>query len=176
MSSTSLPVCMKATQSTTVSVTVDGNAHSGSCSVTTLKKRDKDHCSAFEMGPDAMASSVDLPVRKSLLYSSQENASYGEFELVDVVVDENKENTQVVAHSQVPLNNVIDNFICTKLGLTVDNAQGDSLLNLLVQNRNRTPGRDWQFFDYSNVDISDWDQFDEREELESLHVSLEYDV
>ena len=78
------------------------------------------------MVPDAVTSSVDLPVRESLPYSSQENASYGEFELVDVVVDENKENTQVVAHSKVAVNNVIDKFLCTKLSLTVDNARGES--------------------------------------------------
>ena len=141
-----------------------------------LKTKDKVHCSALEMGPDVMASSVAHHVRGSLPGSNQANANYGEFELLDVVVDENKENMQVVTHKQVPLNSVIDKFLCTRFGLTVENDQGDSLLNLLVQSRSRGPGRTWQFFDYSNLDISDWGTFDENEQVECHRVRLEYDV
>ena len=58
----------------------------------------------------------------------------------------------------------------------MENDQGDSLINLLVQSRNNRPGKAWQFFDYSNLDISDWGTFDENEQVECHRVSLEYDV
>ena len=176
MSSTSLPACTKVTQNIAASVSVDGNARSGSCSKITLKTKDRGLCSALEMGPDAVASSVGHHVGGWLPGSDQANVNYGEFDLVDIVVDENKENTQVVAHRQVSLNSVIDRFLCTRFGLSVENDQGDSLINLLVQSRNNRPGKAWQFFDYSNLDISDWGTFDENEQVECRRVSLEYDV
>ena len=57
--------------------------------------RDRPRCHGIFCGP---------PCRSSLPGSDQANVNYGEFDLVDVVVDENKENTQVVTHRQVPLN------------------------------------------------------------------------
>ena len=123
-----------------------------------------------------MASSAGHPVRGLFPGSDQANVNYGEFDLVDIVVDENKEKTQVVAHRQVLLNLVIDKFLCTKFGLSVENDQSDSLINLLVQARNNSPGKAWKFFDYSNLDISDWGTFDEHEQVDCHRISLEYDV
>ena len=176
MSSTSLPVSTKATQNIAASVSADGNAHSGSCSKIMLKTKDRGLCSTLEMGPDAVASTVGHPVGGSPPGSDQVNVNYGEFDLVDVVVDENKENTQVIAHRQVPINSLIDKFLCTRFGLSVENDQGDSLINLLVQSCKNRPGKAWKFFYYSNLAISDWDTFDEHEQVECRKVSLEYDV